>query len=80
MPDVVISIREGMQKLVLLKHDDGRGGGPARIYTHPSSILEIIKKCWKQKGSAVWSVMESAGLFNTEFLHMIISFGLGWCS
>lgn len=34
MPDVVMSIREGMKKLVLLKHDDDHGGGPAHINTH----------------------------------------------
>lgn len=64
-----------MNKLVLLTHDDDRGGGSAHL-THPGSILEIME-ILETKDSAVGSVMDSAGLFNTDFLHMIISFGFG---
>lgn len=76
MPDILISIRDGMKKLLLLKHDDGRGGGPAHINTHrfnPGNNKNAGNKrivqfdlCWSVQGYLI------------EFLHMMISFGFGW--
>lgn len=78
MPDVVMSIREGMKKLVLLKHDDDRGGGPAYINTHwfnPGNNKNTGNK--KIVQFDLWWTVQG---YLIEFLHMIICFGFGWYS
>lgn len=65
MPDILISIRDGMKKLLLLKHDDGRGGGPAHINTHrfnPGNNKNAGNKrivqfdlCWSVQGYLIQS-------------------------